>query len=230
MNMASRIETTGKKDKIHLSRDTAKLLRPSYVIKREDIVTLKGKGEQETYWFNFSSRTSDGSHSSSRDSYFNSNSSNPDELTEIGTWEGTNLDGILGKTMIDSTMQSLILWNVDTLKPMLRSIIAKRAATGATESEIDFSVVEYEDVKHEVKVVIEMDKFDAEVASKVTLIDATFPLEAESELCSYVAAIASGYPKNPCKIGNIYLVANLYLFGTNVPVHFFTVPFCSPFV
>jgi hypothetical protein len=203
MNVASRIETTGKKDKIHLSRDTAKLLRPSYVIKREDIVTLKGKGEQETYWFNFSSRTSDGSHSSSRDSYFNSNSSNPDELTEIGTWEGTHLDGILGKTMIDSTMQSLILWNVDTLKPMLRSIIAKRAATGAAQSEIDFSVVEHEDVKHEVKVVIEMDKFDAEVASKVTFIDATFPQEAESELRSYVAAIASGYPKNPCKIGNI---------------------------
>jgi Adenylate and Guanylate cyclase catalytic domain len=204
MNMASRIETTGKKDKIHLSRDTALLLRPQFVVKREDTVTLKGKGEQETYWFAFHSRSSEGSHSSDRDSYFNSNTTEsgpePDALTEIGAWTGTTLSDILGKTMIDPTTERLVLWNVDTLKPMLCAIIAKREATAMSQSpEYDVANVERDAVQHEVQVVIEMEKFDAEVAARTTLSDKPLPQEVETELLAYVSAIASGYPKNPCK-------------------------------
>lgn len=208
--MASRIETSGQKDKIHLSRDTALLLRPQFVVKREDTVSLKGKGEQDTYWFVFNSRSSEGSHSSDRDSYFNSNTTEsgpePDGLTEIGTWTGTTLSDILGKTLIDPTTERLVLWNVDTLKPMLCAIIAKRAATRAASNqstESDIANVERDAIKHEVQVVIEMEKFDAEIAAKTTISDEPLPREVETELMAYVSAIASGYPKNPCKFSNL---------------------------
>jgi Adenylate and Guanylate cyclase catalytic domain len=204
MNMASRIETTGQKGKIHLSRDTALLLRPQFVVKREDTVTLKGKGEQDTYWFVFHGRSSEGSHSSDRDSYFNSNTTEsgpePDGLTEIGTWTGTTLSDILGKTMIDPTTERQVLWNVDTLKPMLCALIAKRAAATFPQSaEVDVANIERGVVKHEAQVVIEMEKFDAEIAARTTLSEEPLPREVEMELMAYVSAIASGYPKNPCK-------------------------------
>ena len=206
MNMASRIETSGLKDKIHLSRDTAMLLRPQFVVKREDVVTLKGKGEQDTYWFVFHNRSSEGSHSSDRDSYFNSNTTEsgpePDGLTEVGAWTGTTLSDILGKTMIDPTTERLVLWNVDTLKPMLCAIIAKRAARRAAVSQSEYfnvSNVEKDSIKHEVQVVIDMEKYDADIAAKTALSDEPLPVDVETELTAYISAIASGYPKNPCR-------------------------------
>jgi Adenylate and Guanylate cyclase catalytic domain len=195
MNMASRIESTGKKNKIHLSRDTAMLLKPQLVIKREDTVTLKGKGEQETYWYNVQQRSSEGSRSSSNDSHFDSNASScPEPLMDMDGWEGTSLDGIVGKSKINSNTERLILWNVDILKPMLGSIIAKR--TNAPQTEEIAGTMESDDLKHEVQVVIEMDKFDATI---VSLTDVSVPYEVETELRTYVATIASGYPNNPCK-------------------------------
>jgi Adenylate and Guanylate cyclase catalytic domain len=199
MNVASRIEAAGKKNKIHISRDTALLLKPHLVVKREDIVTLKGKGEQQTYWFNFHHRTSEGSRSSSNDSYFNSSTSCPEALLEIEEWEGTTLDGILGKSKTNSTTERLVLWNVDILKPMLGSIIARRAVVESQTGEVS-ALIEKEALKHEVQVIINMEKFDAAIAPSLSHTSASVPPEVESELRLYIATIASGYPNNPCTL------------------------------
>jgi hypothetical protein len=195
MNMASRIESSGMKNKIHLSRDTAMLLKPHLVIKREDTVTLKGKGEQETYWYNIQHRSSDGSRTSSNDSYFDSNTSScPEPLLDMEVWEGTSLEGVLGLSKVNSNTERLILWNVDMLKPILGSIIAKRSK--ANQSEEISPAIESAELSHDVQVVIEMEKFDATTASLTAV---SIPYEVEVELRSYVATIASGYPNNPCK-------------------------------
>lgn len=201
MNVASRIEASGKKNKIHISRETALLLKPHLVVKREDIVTLKGKGEQQTYWFNFTQRSSEGSRSSSNDSYFNSSTSCPEPLLDIEDWEGTALEGIVGKSKANSTTARLVLWNVDIMKPMLGSIIAKRALTANQSTQLS-PMVEKEAIKHEVQVIINMEKFDAMLASNISHSNATIPQEVESELRLYIATIASGYPNNPCKLAN----------------------------
>jgi hypothetical protein len=57
MNMTARIETSGAKNRIHLSSDTADLLRKAglehWTMEREDKVSLKGKGVNiTTYWLN----------------------------------------------------------------------------------------------------------------------------------------------------------------------------------
>ena len=54
MNTASRIETGGMADRIHLSTETANQLKElgksKWITKREDMIIAKGKGELQTYW------------------------------------------------------------------------------------------------------------------------------------------------------------------------------------
>ena len=54
MNTASRIETKGERDRIHISKATADLLtlggKAHWLTKRDDTVYAKGKGALETYW------------------------------------------------------------------------------------------------------------------------------------------------------------------------------------
>jgi 3'5'-cyclic nucleotide phosphodiesterase/Adenylate and Guanylate cyclase catalytic domain len=54
MNMASRIETSGVPGKIHLSNETASLLKQAgkahWVVPRSQTVSLKGKGEVQTFF------------------------------------------------------------------------------------------------------------------------------------------------------------------------------------
>ena len=56
INTASRVESTGEPDKIHLSRDTAELLEQAgkgeWLAPREQSVSAKGKGELKTFWLN----------------------------------------------------------------------------------------------------------------------------------------------------------------------------------
>jgi class 3 adenylate cyclase len=54
VNTAARIETTGLRNRIHLSQETAALLKEAgkehWIVAREDVVTAKGKGELNTFW------------------------------------------------------------------------------------------------------------------------------------------------------------------------------------
>jgi len=54
MNVASRMESNGQKNRIHVSEDTANLLiragKGHWVTAREEKITAKGKGEMQTYW------------------------------------------------------------------------------------------------------------------------------------------------------------------------------------
>ncbi|CAB9502749.1 Receptor-type guanylate cyclase gcy [Seminavis robusta] len=54
VNTASRIETTGKPGRIHASKTTADILmkhgKESWLQRRENKITAKGKGEMQTYW------------------------------------------------------------------------------------------------------------------------------------------------------------------------------------
>ncbi|KAL7535616.1 hypothetical protein ACHAXR_006607 [Thalassiosira sp. AJA248-18] len=54
INTASRMESTGLEGKIQVSEETAELIRrdgkPRWLIKRDTMITAKGKGELQTYW------------------------------------------------------------------------------------------------------------------------------------------------------------------------------------
>ena len=54
VNTAARVESTGQRNKVHLSHDTAELLlaagKPHWIKKRAEMVNAKGKGEMEMYF------------------------------------------------------------------------------------------------------------------------------------------------------------------------------------
>ena len=54
INTASRMESTGLGGKIQVSEETAELIRrdgkPRWLIKRDTMITAKGKGQLQTYW------------------------------------------------------------------------------------------------------------------------------------------------------------------------------------
>ena len=62
MNTAARMESTGAKNKIHLSSETAELIaqagKESWLLRRNDLVSCKGKGELQTFWLDLTASKS----------------------------------------------------------------------------------------------------------------------------------------------------------------------------
>lgn len=68
MNKTSRIESSGEKGRVHISEEMAERLiqkgKEHWLMKREDVVDLKGLGKVPTYWLNITTTThSQASHS-----------------------------------------------------------------------------------------------------------------------------------------------------------------------
>ncbi len=80
MNTASRMESTGLRDRIHISQDTADLLiaagKSKWLTPRKEKVVAKGKGEMQTYWVavgNSKKKSSEGETSTETDESDQSN-------------------------------------------------------------------------------------------------------------------------------------------------------------
>ncbi|MFB2891926.1 adenylate/guanylate cyclase domain-containing protein [Aerosakkonemataceae cyanobacterium BLCC-F50] len=50
VNVASRMESTGTPGKIHVSSSIYEKLKEEFIFEKRDIITVKGKGEMQTYW------------------------------------------------------------------------------------------------------------------------------------------------------------------------------------
>jgi class 3 adenylate cyclase len=171
MNTAARMESTGMKDKIQISQETADLLYASgknhWVKPRADIVEAKGKGRMQTYWVDIVKR-SDGrstvSSDESRTSYDDTatyTAANVDESELMG-------DDKVQRLMSDKTNR-LIDWNCDVLIRLLKQIVAARDAAGEKvegapplllEGNVEQTCLE------EVIEIITLPEFDAKVLRK----------------------------------------------------------------
>lgn len=62
MNCASRMESTGATNEVHMSADTADLIaqagKENWLLRREDLVSAKGKGMLQTYWLDLTASKS----------------------------------------------------------------------------------------------------------------------------------------------------------------------------
>jgi class 3 adenylate cyclase len=138
MNTASRMESTGVKDKIQISQETADLLIASgknhWVTPRADTVEAKGKGLMQTYFVNLVKRSagmSTGSSDESRSSYgdtYNAFAASNLEETEL------RADGQVQRLMSDKTNR-LIDWNCDVLLRLIKQIVAARDVMEAGHGE-----------------------------------------------------------------------------------------------
>jgi class 3 adenylate cyclase len=204
MNMAARMESSGVKNKIHISQDTANLLiaagRQQWISPRLDTVQLKGKGEVQTYWLALGGSSSRASSEMSDDSTTDKNAFAPEtKLTAI--WKGTCLEGVFGLTEVDGALARLVDWNVDVMLDLLRSIVARRVVSGQDSaplsSESERKIVGGNMVIDEVQMVIALPEFNADIAAAKAAQDkVVISQQVVQELQNYIACIASGYKKN----------------------------------
>lgn len=201
VNTAARIETTGQRDKIHLSQETAELVnqagKTNWMIRRNDTIVAKGKGEMQTYWLLSEIEMESGT--------------NPENAKETAALPGVNaMQPRLAKTAMNvldpesslpPKIKRLVDWNVDVLKRLLKQVVIKREEirretfdiTHPTMMKTEMNIGCDTYVLDEVVEIIRLPgymKYTRDV-SKVEI-----PKEAEDQLRLYVSSIAAMHRGN----------------------------------
>ena len=183
MNTAARIESSGQSGRIHVSQETADLIvkggKSSWIVKRDETVNAKGKGDMQTYWVKHSVDKDEGSNDDS--------TSSP-------------VDRIDYDTMISERKNRLIDWNVESLLQLIRQIVAHREARGMLAKSSDHRDETLAIGSHpldDVKEIISLPEFDTKTARRKRTPDQIeIPAEVVSQLRYFVACIASMYRNN----------------------------------
>lgn len=211
VNTASRMESTGRSNQIHISQTTADCLiqagKKSWVRSREDQVTAKGKGVLQTYWVE---------PKNNRASSVFSVPSFPNTSVRTGSSDGdeeTNMALLMkragGVEVVDHEKEErMIDWNVEVLSKFIRQIIARRKASkksiikrnSKTKPDWNQGQDENRNVLDEVKEIIELPGFDSSTDNTKSEEDLVFaPLDetVADQLRGYVTNIARMYHNNP---------------------------------
>jgi hypothetical protein len=162
VNTASRIESSGERNKIHLSADFAALLvqsgNESWVKAREGMIEAKGKGNMQTYWLimqnghkresqrtlattelsarEVAERMLDQNDSGTESGDSHASSSEDEEDDDKDAEDGGRRESKLLAAMNHKT-QRLIHWNVEVLQQCLRTIVAARNKSNRSLPNID---------------------------------------------------------------------------------------------
>lgn len=183
VNTTARIETTGLRDRIHVSAMTANLLKAAghedWLVPREEIVSAKGKGKMNTFWLKHNSTDSAlelSMHYDARDSY-------------------------------ETRIERLVDWNTELLMHLLKNIVAhrnavrgrRRAVTRDANGKLRSLACDLGKgclVVDEVANIIELPEYNSRATSanpnKVVL-----PSEVAAQCRAYIARVASMYRDNP---------------------------------
>lgn len=210
LNVASRMENTSEPSRIHLSNETAKLLKESgkeyWLSQRHDLVSVKGKGDLQTFWAkpmpisNTSGEasldvpTADGGQISGR----SPSKDGSVDGTESDLWGGTSLDNSLVlKSSIWQGRERLVDWFADLLLGYLQKVVLKNTSNRSAGKDIlwkpsiDSSVIQFIE---EITEVIEMPEFNERTSGDPSTIE--LGPAARSQLRDYVAQIALFYKDN----------------------------------
>ncbi|CAB9514914.1 Receptor-type guanylate cyclase gcy [Seminavis robusta] len=214
VNTAARMESTGMRDRIHMSFETAEQLRAggkeNWTKQRDDKIVAKGKGEMETFWLvapRKQSATSDSStdqapvEMATESHHVASMSDESDDDNGVSKAVDKSLKE---QKPLPPKLQRLVRWNADVLNRLLKQIVARRNAKtqqglkallhSASSAATDESSIAGGTVIDEVKEVIALPKFDAK-AARNQQDPRTIQLDKEvtDQLHNYVTVIASLY-------------------------------------
>jgi hypothetical protein len=210
VNTAARIESTGRRNRIHISQETATLLgaagKGHWVRARDDSVVAKGKGEMKTFWL----MARQGTPCSVRDEPAHDRSARPTNVTRLAKKADNVPDAMPGlseipaRVVVNTKMMRLVDWNVDVLQRILRLIIAKRSAQVPNKtdlqaiSKMEQSIGKAGMTLDEVSEIIVLPNFDAKISrQRMDPNDVEISENVMSQLREYVKAVASMYRENP---------------------------------
>lgn len=197
VNTCARIETTGQRNRVHLSEQTANLLveagKESWVIPREDKVEAKGKGLLTTYWLTMDDSLSDDTGRMANN------------ITDSITFDSTVSSGIRGD--LSPRDRRLVDWHVELLSQTLKQIQAQRISWGEVNNRADLSYAEAQICKgqgamilDEVQEVINLPVHDASSCRDFAADaeDCRLSRAVVRELSEFISGIASMYnSENP---------------------------------
>ena len=206
MNTTARVETTGAKNRIHISHETADHLIRSgkghWVRAREDTVHAKGKGELSTFWLEIKGDMAI-SHSSTSSSQITKGDTELDADTRHGDLPATEEYREQNINTLDDQTMRLIQWTTEIIGQNLKEIAARRDAIAVEpESESLIEALEMESLQHEHTVleecsdVIALPKFHAPRKQR-TSDSSELPPVVVNQLRDYVHTIAMMYRDNP---------------------------------
>jgi 3'5'-cyclic nucleotide phosphodiesterase/Adenylate and Guanylate cyclase catalytic domain len=127
VNTASRMESTGERDKIQISEETANLLikagKKKWIIPRDEKIAVNGKGDMQTYWLSISST--------------NRATGSSQKLNEPG-----HRNNHLGESIVltqEKTVR-LVQWVTDILLQQLRQMTLRRASEKQALSAVPWTI------------------------------------------------------------------------------------------
>lgn len=203
MNVAARMESTCLPNRVHLSEETAELLRRAdkehWIRPRADLVDMKGKGRQiQTYWLaTFADSPENQQRKSAR---------NRHELHE--SFEGLTTESVVvDYTEVTSESEKrdrLIEWQVDVFVRFIKHIVARRRAFEKIRPQqgdsVDVTTPGPDSTStplKEVKDIIELPEFDTKVA-RMQEDPESIELgpEVVEQVSNYIGAISRMYQEN----------------------------------
>jgi Adenylate and Guanylate cyclase catalytic domain len=203
VNTAARIESTGAKNRIHCSAETAHRLikagKSRWVTAREAEVEIKGKGQMQTYWISLDNISQDTSNTASEASGSDTTSVTPHwDANDYGYGSAEPSDRCFG---LSPQVNRLIQWNSDTLAGILKQIIAYRRAAGVLP-DADVELTKQEDSskspsstpREEMAEAVNLPGYDEKLtAKKIDPDDVVLDDVVTKELLCFITAIAAMY-------------------------------------
>jgi hypothetical protein len=206
------MESTGKRERVHMSEQTALQLiqhgREEWVVRREDAVEAKGKGKMVTFWLKLV-----GDRSAVESVGGSSDAAGDTRISDIANdvvseW---NVE-MPASQSTDSEQRNdrLAHWNSELLLELLQRVVSRRAALQGSAASVALSCQQHLTsmahaigdgtiVVEEVAEAIDMPGFVCTISTMDTELDAV----VVDQLRDYVAKVASMYNNNPCKSHSI---------------------------
>jgi hypothetical protein len=194
MNTASRMESTGLRDRIHVSQDTADLLsaagKSKWLSPREEKVVAKGKGEMQTYWvavgtLNQSTNSED-------------DTTSGDDDGDYGAGAKADQQGSKKSNLVGCAKTArLVKWNVEVLSSLLKPVRARRSDIDVAPLRVESDVASLSQltVLEEVKEIIHLPTSSGQTANDLDY--AELDPVVLNQLENYVSTVASMYRDNP---------------------------------
>jgi hypothetical protein len=202
------MESTGKRERVHLSEQTALRLieqgREDWIVRRDDAVEAKGKGRMVTFWLKLlgSDKTVESvAETSDEGSESPVHRERNDKSCE---WNVEMPASKLGDA--DRRYERLVEWNSELLLELLQRVVSRRSALKSSDiatatvcqkrlTAMACAIGDGTMVVNEVVEVIDMPEFICTNENNKVDLDQM----VVDQLRGFVAQIASMYNNNPCK-------------------------------